>query len=77
MQGGDFSEKGSYVKPPQPIVMHMMEGAEMHMQTFICSTVYQWGDREEHVNGSNRCFQDPAASSNAMFSNTGESELKT
>ena len=72
MQGGDFSEKGGYTKPPQPNFTHMKEGAEMHMQTFICSTVYQWGDRkEEHANGSNGCFQDPGTSSNDMLSNTG------
>lgn len=86
VQGGDFSEKGDYSKPPQPNFMHMKEGAEMHMQIFICSKKctcrylfaadYQSGDRKEHTNGCNGCFQHPTASSNAMVSNIGESELK-
>ena len=56
--------------------MHMKEGAEMHMQTFICTTVYQWGDRkEEHANGSNGVFETrvPAA---MPCCPTQESELK-
>ena len=77
MQGGDFSEKGGHTKPPQPNFMQMKHVAVMHLQIFICSTVYQQGDRrEQHINGSDGCFQDAANSSNAMFSNKEKSELK-
>lgn len=37
MQGGDFSEKGDCTKTSQSHFVHMKEGAEIRMQTLICS----------------------------------------
>jgi len=51
VQERDFSEKEGYTKPPQTNFMHVKEEEEMYLQTFICSTDWQWGDRkEEHTN---------------------------